>query len=457
MFLEDNKENIIKDIKSLVKIPSVRDLSTSSQNAPFGKSIRQVFDKFIEISKREHFLVEDFDGYALHVEIGDGEEIIGVLGHLDIVPIYNESKWLSDPFELDERDGFIFGRGVNDDKGPVIGVLYALILLRNLGVKFKKRVRLILGGAEETTWECMEHYFKNNPQPSMAFSPDGNFPIVNGEKGILYYELIKNEQTKIDGKHNLIQVTTNKEDGFVCDYVKAVFKTDNKEELKKLLSRYTNIYYEENQVIVEYCGARALSRNPDRAENCSYLLTKDLNAIEELNSTGIIFKNIINKYFIDDIHGNKLGLYINDEEMGKSTLCIMNMEYKMDGFKINFDYRYPKGIDKEVILNTFNELKQSENVQLRIYKDLKLLYVDPKSKLIEALAISYENVFNEKPQLISKGAASYARVLDLAVAFGPTIEGDKPNSHESNENIKIETLFKAIEVYVNAIYNLACK
>lgn len=448
---------MVKDIAYLVEVPSIRDLSTVSQQAPFGKDIRTVFDRFIEIAKRENFHVEDFDGYAMHVEEGEGEEIVGILGHLDVVPVYDEDMWGSDPFKLSEREGYLYGRGVNDDKGPVIGCLYAMKILREMGVKFKRKVRLILGGAEETTWECMNHYFKKNPQPVAAFSPDGNFPIVNGEKGILYYSLKKKCETINDRKYNLVKVTSIEENGFVCSYVKAVFETSDKEGLKNLLSNHSNLYEEDGKIVVEYKGDRALSRNPDRAYNSVFNFAKDLENIDSLNSKGICFSHILNKYFTDAIHGEKVDLYIKDEDMGLSTLCVMNINYDEEGFMINFDYRYPKGISKDVILNKFNDIADLEKVDIDIFKDMNLLYVNPNHELIKELGKSYKEVFHEEPQLLSKGAASYARVLENGVAFGPTIEGDKPNSHEADENIRIETLFKAIEVYLYAIYKLACK
>lgn len=456
-FLNNKKDNIVKDISLLVEIASIRDLSTASKGAPFGKEIRAVFNKFTEIAQREKFEVEDFDGYALHMEIGSGEEVVGILAHLDIVPVYDESEWETNPFILVEQNGALYGRGVNDDKGPIIGCLYALILLRELGVEFKRRVRLILGGSEETTWECMDHYFKENIQPTVAFSPDGNFPIVNGEKGILYYNLKKELETINNGTHNLIQISSIDEDGFVCNYVKAVFETNNKSELMNILGEYNTISEEENRIIVEYTGERSLSRNPDRAYNCVFKLCNDLDKIETLNSKGVQFRDLLKTYFTDAIHGEKVGLYENDDEMGLSTLCIMNIKYDNYGFDINFDYRYPKGIEKDYIINRFNEIAELENATINLYKELDLLYVNPNSELIRKLGDAYKKVFNEDAELISKGAASYARVLENGVAFGPTIEGDKPNSHQANENIRIETLFKAIEVYTHAIYNLACK
>lgn len=455
-YLKSNQENIVKDIASLVEIPSVRDESTVDINQPFGVEIRNAFDKLIQIAKDKNFVVKDFDGYAIHIEYGEGEEVVGVLNHIDVVPIYTKELWKSEPFKVCEKDNYLYGRGVNDNKGPLVGILYALLFLRQLNEKPKRKIRLIVGGAEETTWECMEHYFSINEQPKFAFSPDGNFPIVNGEKGILYFNLKKEIKEDRLRNHNLVEIKSNKEDGFVCDKIEAIFKTNDKEDLIKLLVYYTEIEeIEEDKILVRYIGKRALSRNPHRSYNCAFNLAKDLDKIKELNDKGIIIKDILNSYFTDDNHGKKLGLYTEDVDMGISTLCIMSLLLEKNELSMKIDFRYPKGISWEFIINKINEIGKKENLIVNIYKDLKLLYVEPDSKLINKLSIAYKQVFGKEAELFTKGAASYARVLENGVAFGPTIEGDIPNSHQVNENISIDTLYKAIEVYIYALYSLA--
>src|SRR5699024_8737702 len=164
------------------------------------------------IAERDEFEHADFDGYALHIEYGSGEEIVGVLGHLDIVPEGEKQAWLFDPFLLTNHDGHLYGRGVNDDKAPTLAAYYALKILRDLGFEFTRKVRIILGGAEETTWECMDHYFKHSEQPDMAFSPDGDFPIVNGEKGVLQgqYHLLNKQNSQASYPHTMLKIESDK-------------------------------------------------------------------------------------------------------------------------------------------------------------------------------------------------------------------------------------------------------
>lgn len=438
-------------------IPSIRNVESKSENAPFGKEIRDAFDMFIKIATREGLRCEDFEGFALHAEYGEGDEIIGVLGHLDVVPIFEDDQWHTDPFKLVELDGRLYGRGVNDDKAPLIAALYALKILKEANVEFKRRVRLIIGGAEETTWECMKHYFSTNPQPLYSFSPDGDFPIVNGEKGIIYYTYTYSAMTDTDSIHNLIEIETKDEDGFVCDYAKVTFRSSNIDNLKELLKEAESIVIDGEKAIVIYTGLRALSRNPHRGINALFKLGKDLNNLLELNAKGDYLRNHLNHYFLDDITGEKANLYDVDEVMGSTTLCLKNVDFSNDEIVIKFDFRYPKSSNKSHIKNTFEKIAVENNMQLTITKELDVHYVSPESELIKSLQAAYKYVTGEDAELFSKGGASYARALKEGVVFGPTFSGDTPNTHKENENIKLQTLHKAIEIYCEAIYLLACK
>ena len=68
--------------------------------------------------------------------------------------------WNTDPFEGVIADGRITGRGVLDDKGPVIAALYAMKALKDSGAELKRRIRLIVGTDEETGSTDMERYKK---------------------------------------------------------------------------------------------------------------------------------------------------------------------------------------------------------------------------------------------------------------------------------------------------------
>ena len=154
---EQVKKEFLESLKTLISYPSV--LNENENGTPFGQAIQDVLEKTLEICRGIGFTTYlDPKGYYGYAEIGQGEELLAVLCHLDVVPSGEEADWQTPPFVATEKDGYLFGRGVQDDKGPSMAALYAVKALLNSGVRFKKRVRFIFGTDEETLWRCMGRY-----------------------------------------------------------------------------------------------------------------------------------------------------------------------------------------------------------------------------------------------------------------------------------------------------------
>ena len=450
------KEEMIEDLEKLVSIPSIRNSSSSSRDAPFGQDIREAFDEFIKIGERSGFKVQEFDGYACHIEYGEQREYVGALGHLDVVSAGDHALWDSDPFTLTQRNGLLFGRGVNDDKGPLLAAFYALKIIKDMEIPLGYSIRIIAGGAEETTWECMDHYFKNNEQPVMGFSPDGNFPIVNGEKGILQFHVnFSNQKTK---KHHVIsKVHCTEERNFVCDFVE--IQMDHVEEavLRPYLLSADEVQIKNNSARIIYRGERSLSRNPQRGKNALWKLAKDLQdfPFSQVGMNQLL--HYIDKYFINDFYGIKLGIHFEDEEMGSTSICPMSITLDESHFNLNVDYRYPKGVHKDQVISHLKKQASQYQGEVIPFNEKNLLFVQEDSPLIVALKKAYQTVVREEAEVLTKGGASYARTLKNGVAFGATFEGEDPKPHMPNEQMPVESLLKACEIYVHAFIELAGK
>ena len=172
-------EEMIANLGRLVAIDS--QLGTPEEGKPFGAGPAKALEEGLKIAEELGFKTENLDHYCGYAEMGEGEEIVGIAGHLDIVPVGGD--WTYDPFKLTRDGDHVYGRGTTDDKGPVLEALYAMKLLRDSGVKLNKRVRLIMGCNEETGSKCMEHYNEVAEELSCGFTPDANFPCIHGEKG----------------------------------------------------------------------------------------------------------------------------------------------------------------------------------------------------------------------------------------------------------------------------------
>ena len=424
-YIEYYEESFLKDLDSLIRIASVSDESNPVSNEPFGKNVADCFKQFSVIADRLGFEVENDDGYAISANVGSGSDYIGILGHLDVVEAQQTSLWKYSPYKLTIEDGILYGRGVSDDKGPLLANLYAVRILRDMGYKFNLPVRIIAGGAEETTWNCMKHYFENHSQPIMGYSPDGNFPIVNGELGILTIR---------------VELECNPSVQLVC--LPLGYYTPNMGKINK----------DGKELVFE--GKSALTRHPERSDNPIFKLADYVmnHSYEYDNNICVLAEDII-KHFKDP-YGKDCSIYYEDSVMGKTTVSIFNLKSSKNGYGYDLDIRYPKGCNASDILKTISNLVQGK---CSVIREKRCLYVDSNSELIKKLSSAYENIMNEKPSLLIKSGASYARVLDCGVAFGATFGDYDTKIHMPNENIRLKDLQKAMEIYCDSIRLLACK
>lgn len=441
------KQNqFLDDLKTLVEIPSVRNLSSAENNAPFGKEIRRAFDKFIEIAQREGFQVHDEKGYAVSAQIGEGEDYIAVLGHLDVVEAGDYDLWDQDPFTMTEKEGILYGRGVNDDKGPLLAALYAVSRIKEENLKLRYPIRIIAGGAEETTWECMKEYFKHHKQPIYGFSPDGNFPIVNGEKGILQvrFSLPRDKGIEVKSKTRL---------NYVCDDLEIILSDKS---AISFIDKASEIRHDEDGIHVSYKGVRSLSRNPQRGKNALFTFTKEfINHVQDYPSLNKMVQMIYDQ-FLDDFYGERSGLYHIDDEMGTGSVCLMSMNTNEEEVELCVDVRYVKSTNEKELLDKLQSIADQYGCELDVLNHKRLLYVSEDSDLIKSLKTAYRRVMNEDAEVFTKGGASYARVLDNGVAFGATFPGEDPKPHMPNECMPIASLIKAYEIYYESLKELAC-
>jgi acetylornithine deacetylase/succinyl-diaminopimelate desuccinylase-like protein len=144
-------------LTELVRIPSV--CAEGEGGYPFGSAVDQALRKALEIASELGFRTRYGDGsYYGYAEVGEGQEMLGILGHLDLAPPGKLEDWEHDPFDPVENNGKIYGRGTQDDKGPLLAGLFAVKALMDAGVNFNKRVRFIFGTDEETLWRCINRY-----------------------------------------------------------------------------------------------------------------------------------------------------------------------------------------------------------------------------------------------------------------------------------------------------------
>lgn len=443
------KDQMIDDIKLLCAIPSTQDDSTVSTFAPYGLANRQALDAMLEIGRRDGFETMDVDGHAGHIDIGSGDDCFGILGHLDVVPV-NNVGWDTNPFEVVIKNDTLYGRGVADDKGPLLAGYYAAKIINSLNIPTKMKTRIIFGCNEELGSNCVKHYFTKMPYPKMGFTPDASFPVVYGEKAGCSFEI-----TGHADKNGLIYLSAGSRPNIVPETCEAVI-AGNYKQYSESFNKFLNannvtgtIEEEGNHTKLTLKGKSAHASTPEEGVNAVVYLCKYLATVIDNNVVKFILE------YLDDCHGKKLGID-HVGQMGPLTMNLGVISYYKEEIKIILDLRCPHDMDFDDMVKKFNQATTNYNFKENHHIG-KALYVDPKSELITSLHQAYVEVTGDnetKPQTM--GGGTYAKSMPNCVAFGAEFLGEDNLIHGNNENIKIDSLLKATEIYCRALYNLIC-
>lgn len=426
------EQEAIKTIQSFVQINSVRNELEAQKGVPFGPGIRAMFEQFVQTSRE--FGLDTFidpDGYYAYAEIGPKDKpIIGILGHIDTVGLGDTSQWMCDPVSASIIDGKIIGRGVLDDKGPVAINLIALKALIEQQYEFQHRIRIIVGGAEETTWEGINRYKEQEELPVISYTPDADFPLINGEQGII--------QFAINGGGSDFIVCTNNSINAVCDKLAYSGAKAN-----VLIEKINDANYESQDVIISGKSAHAME------------CYKGDNAINKFVASGVEDTPLLQllAQFCLDVHGRDLIKINNSENM---TLNIGNLNIDNKTSRAEIDMRLPLGCDAQEMISYIKNLVLSRGLQFELLKYQPELYVAEDTPLVSTLMDVYKNIMSKQAQPLTTGGGTYARALDNCVAFGMVFKDENMLDlmHQPNECLEIKFIKPALNIYINAIQAL---
>lgn len=462
--VDKRKNDLIRDTQAFLKIKSILDEENATPEAPLGKGIQEALQFMLEKGKHDGFTVKDVEHLAGHIEMGTGEEIVGVLCHVDVVP--EGDGWSSDPFGAEIRDGKIFARGAIDDKGPTMAAYYAMKIVDELGLPLSKRVRMILGTDEESDWRCVDTYFEHEEMPQIGFAPDADFPIIFAEKGIWDFYLNQapsssdNEPT---GNITVKSYFSGRRFNMVPDSAKAVLLISEKTreveaDFKGFIQKYGikgSIKVEENELIVEVEGISAHGMEPNKGKNAGLFLAVFLEGLD-LQQHAREYFSFVRKYFWEDSRGNQFGIAYEDPHTGDVTLNVGLLSYSLEeGGKMGINLRYPVSFDWETSYEVIEKTAVKSGFALVTSSHSKPHHVSHNSFLVQTLSEVYEGQTGEKAELLAIGGGTYARSLEAGVAFGPLFPGREDNAHQKDEYMFIEDILNATALYAEAIYKLA--
>lgn len=455
---QDQKENYLKDLTTLLKIPSVRDDSAATDEYPLGPMPAKALQAFLKMAQEDGFRTKNIDNLVGYAEWGEGDETLAILAHLDVMPA--GKGWDTDPFDPVIKDGNLYARGASDDKGPGMACYYALKYLKDQGVKFNKKVRFIVGTDEESNWTGMHRYFEVEPAPTFGFSPDAEFPVINGEKGQV--SLLLDVPAGNEGQFKLISF----ESGLRFNMVprEAVAKIETPDNAK-VMNDFKQ-FIDENPVTgeieevadglqVTVIGKAAHGMEPEKGINAGTYLAVFLNQYDFAGGAGS-FVQFLTEYLHLDTRMDKFNGAYTDEVMGELTMNAGILNYdSTNGGNINMNFRYPKGITPDEIQKNVEKVTKTLNINVKQDEGQEPHYVDPEDPIVKTLMKAYSDLSgdqNAKPEVV--GGGTYGRLMKRGVAFGALMPNTPNTMHQANEYQPVSDLITSMAIYMQAINDL---
>ena len=441
------QDEMIASIQQNMRIESVK--GEAKPNAPYGDGPKAALDDLLALGEKMGFKTGHAENRMGWIEYGEGEEMVGILGHIDVVPA--GEGWEHPAFGAEIHDGVLWGRGCLDDKGPTIGAVYAMKAIRDLNLPIDRRIRVLFGADEECGCSCAKYYVENGYEmPTIGFTPDAEFPVIFCEKGISGFHV----GAKILNKGNINVAYFG--GGIASNVVTPSCKLIVKGSLKVAETEGVTVREEDGRTIVEAEGVSAHGSTPHLGVNAAVKL---LNAVKE-NDFGGDFQQFVD-FILEKIgtetNGESLGVHYEDEETGETTVNLGLVSCDGENISFTLDIRYPKNADAEVVDDKVINQLNSYNFDVLKKNNMKLLYVPKDSELVTKLVKVYEEETGDKREPISIGGGTYAKEFPNMVAFGPVFPGEPDIIHQPNERVEIEKLVRSIQITAAAIYELAKK
>ncbi len=462
--IEENRAEMISSLSRLISVPSVA--VSSDGKYPFGEDVQRAYEFMMQLAQDEGFVTFDADSYGGHIDFkGSDKGIVGVIGHLDVVP--EGDGWDFEPYGGEVIDGMVCGRGTVDDKGPVVASFYAMKALKDCGYQPKRTIRLILGLDEETNWDGMEYYLsKVSERPDFGFTPDGDFPAIHGEMGIMIFD-IAGKFSKSSGKGlELRSLQGGTAPNSVAGSARAVLYNSaggGYDKVKEAVSRYRD---EKNctikcrgtgrslEVTVE--GVPSHGAKPEKGLNAISIMMDFLGGLDLASEDAAGFISFYNECIGFDLHGERIGCGFEDEPSGRLIFNVGMISMDKDAVKLTVNIRYPVTMDDTSVYEGMMGVLDGYDLGVVKGHHQEPIYIPADDPLITTLMDVYRKHTGDtvhEAEVI--GGGTYARAMDDIVAFGARFPEDPELEHQRNECISADNMVKLAKIYAEAVVRLS--
>lgn len=448
------QQEMLDDLASLIAIDSSGE-GPVKEGMPFGEGPAKALHEFLKIAERMGLKTDNVDNYAGVVSYGDGEETVGVLAHLDVVPA--GKGWSTDPFTLTIKDGNMYGRGVMDDKGSAVAALYGLRIIRDLNIPLKRGLRLVVGTNEENGSKCMEYYATHREPPTLGFTPDANYPLIHGEKGSFWAKLFFD-------KEDLLILSMEAGEVFNAVPAECTVILDGSVDINALQASADKGFSEGYPVTIEKIndgkirmvvkGKAAHGSMPELGVNAivsaAMILCDTLG--EKAGKLLHFAKDVIGR----DPNGKTAGVYFSDEN-GELTLNLGLLRFENGEGWLGTDIRFPVTGTGAYAAGLYQAMADKYGIRAEIPTPSEPHFVPQNSELVTKLLGVYRDVTGDQnAQSMTIGGGTYARhVGKNFVAFGPEFGDTDYHMHNADEFYPVEDFMKHCVICTMGMLKLA--
>ena len=447
-YIRARADELLAELAALIQIPSVA--SEPEEGAPYGREPLRCLEHMLALCERLGLRTGRMDNRVGWCEYGDGAEMVGVLVHLDVVPA--GSGWTeAEPFSGEIKDGRIYGRGTMDDKGPAVGAVYALAALKDAGVKLTRRIRILFGTSEEVGCNDIAWYVEHGGElPVIGFTPDAEYPVINGEKGIIDATYVKTLHQA--GAYRLLKLEGGTASNSSPAHAVAEIACPT-DAAAKIAADKVTVTPIEGGIRVEAAGVSVHGSTPELGENAVGRLAQALAQLPFEGDAADCIAFLADRIGME-CHGESLGLAMRDD-LGPLTFNLGVMKLKDDALSLSFTIRYPVSKAYDDVFPRVERAFTLGGFTLTDQWSKPSLYVSPESELIRKLSKVYEGQTGSAAALKTLGGGTYAKSMPNLVAFGPIFPGDVVREHQANEYVPVEWVLRNAEIIGAAMYELA--
>lgn len=422
----DHEKNFLCDLRKVMQVRSVK--AQAEAGKPFGAGPKKALELVLSLAESYGFETKNVGDAVGYAQWGDGEDYIGILGHLDVVP--EGAGWSVPPIDLTEKEDKLYGRGVLDNKGPIFSCLYGLKLLKDAGVELAQPIRILFGTDEESGSEDIPIYLAEERPPVFGFTPDCKYPAVYGERGIVSYEL-----RKTFAPEDLAEL--------------GVFTGDQfKDHVPDLLSvTFQGKTYEAK-------GRRTPTNAPELGENAITLLAGQLMEVPKMPAELQVYFRWIFGCLHQKHYGEGLGIAFEDADSGKLILAPYELQKEGDALILKLAMRYPVSCSEEEVTAGL-ERTMPDGGTLEVIRRIKGTMYPKDAPGVQVLSKVYEEITGMDGTPVTTTGATYARSMPNIIAFGPSFPGQKGIAHNKDEYMDKADLILNMEIYMHAMTALA--